>query len=66
MNNPPVVYRRNGQNGTEFQTAPEDQNQDQAIKNGFYAKINKPKPEQCSSLNETHQDDYHTLVNANL
>ena len=49
LNNPPVVYRQNGQNDTEFQTAPENQNKYQAIKNGFYAKINKPKPEQCSS-----------------
>ena len=66
LNNPPVVYRENGQNDTEFSTSPEDQNNYQANKNRLYAKINEPKPEQqYSSLNETHQDNYEALVNAN-
>ena len=66
LNNPPVAYRENGLNRTEFPTTPEDQSNYQANKNRLHAKINEPKPEQqYSSLNETHQDKYQVLVNAN-
>ena len=66
LNNPPAVYRGNGQNDTEFPITPEDQNDYQPNKNQLNAKLNKQKLEQqCSSLNDTHQDNYQPLVNAN-
>lgn len=66
LNNPPVVYCGNGLNDTEFPTTPEDQNDYQPNKSRLYAKINKQKLEQqYSSLNDTHQDNYQPLVNAN-
>ena len=66
LNNPAVVYEENGQNGTDFPTALEDQNDYQPNKNRLYAKMNKPKPEeQYNCLNETHQDNYQALVNGN-
>ena len=66
LNNPPISYRENGRNNTEFPTAPEDQSDYQANKNEINAKINEPKPEQqYSSLNEKHRDNYQALVIAN-
>ena len=66
LNNPPVVYRENGQNNTELPTAPEDQSDYQANKNQLNAKINESKSEQqYSSLNEKHRDNYQALVVAN-